>query len=80
MLLCRNAQIYNEEASLLHEDSIVLQSVFTNAKQRIENDPSDEPHEEEKKTVVTMKVKVKGKRGRPRKIRIISEEEKLEED
>lgn len=38
MLLCQNAQIYNEEASLIHEDSIVLQSVFTNAKQRIEND------------------------------------------
>ncbi|XP_022919947.1 ATP-dependent helicase brm isoform X2 [Onthophagus taurus] len=40
MLLCQNAQIYNEEASLIHEDSIVLQSVFTNAKQRIENDSS----------------------------------------
>lgn len=37
MLLCQNAQIYNEEASLIHEDSIVLQSVFTNAKQRIEH-------------------------------------------
>lgn len=38
MQLCKNAQIYNEEASLIHEDSIVLQSVFTNARQRIEEE------------------------------------------
>lgn len=36
MQLCKNAQTYNEEASLIHEDSIVLQSVFTNARQRLE--------------------------------------------
>ncbi|CAH1967289.1 unnamed protein product [Acanthoscelides obtectus] len=36
MLLCQNAQIYNEEHSLIHEDSIILQSVFTNAKGKIE--------------------------------------------
>lgn len=36
MQLCKNAQIYNEEASLIHEDSIVLESVFTNARQRLE--------------------------------------------
>lgn len=41
--MCKNAQIYNEEASLIHEDSIVLQSVFTNARQRMEqNGESDE--------------------------------------
>lgn len=41
--MCKNAQIYNEEASLIHEDSIVLQSVFTNARQRLEQDgESDE--------------------------------------
>lgn len=34
--MCKNAQNYNEEASLIHEDSIVLQSVFTNARQRLE--------------------------------------------
>ncbi|EEB20510.1 hypothetical protein Phum_PHUM618060 [Pediculus humanus corporis] len=32
--MCKNAQIYNEEPSLIHEDSIVLQSVFTNARQK----------------------------------------------
>lgn len=41
MQLCQNAQIYNEEASLIHEDSIVLQSVFTTARQRIEADIED---------------------------------------
>lgn len=45
MLLCQNAQIYNEEASLIHEDSIVLQSVFTIAKARIETDVVDKPQE-----------------------------------
>lgn len=38
MQLCKNAQTYNEEASLIHEDSIVLQSVFTNARQSIEQE------------------------------------------
>ncbi|GJQ73042.1 brm [Trypoxylus dichotomus] len=75
MLLCQNAQIYNEEASLIHEDSIVLQSVFTNAKQRIENDmggggsvnaapppPPDSDNEEEENksdTDSTVKMKIK---------------------
>lgn len=33
--LCQNAQIYNEEASLIYEDSIQLQSVFFKAKQNL---------------------------------------------
>ncbi|XP_070563985.1 probable global transcription activator SNF2L2 [Ptychodera flava] len=32
MLLCKNAQTYNMEGSQIYEDSIVLQSVFTNAR------------------------------------------------
>lgn len=36
LLLCKNAQLYNEEASLIHEDSIVLQSVFTSTRERLE--------------------------------------------
>ena len=36
MLLCENTQKYNEDGSLIFEDSIVLQSVFTNARERIE--------------------------------------------
>lgn len=33
--LCQNAQIYNEETSLIYEDSIVLQKIFTQAKQKV---------------------------------------------
>ena len=36
MLMCKNTQQYNEDGSLIFEDSIVLQSVFTNARERIE--------------------------------------------
>lgn len=41
--LCQNAQIYNEEASLIYEDSINLQSVFFDSKQKTNlDDISDE--------------------------------------
>jgi SWI/SNF-related matrix-associated actin-dependent regulator of chromatin subfamily A protein 2/4 len=43
--MCRNAQKYNEEASLIHEDSIVLETVFANARIRLEQD--SEPAEED---------------------------------
>merc|ERR1711892_533725 len=46
MVLCKNTQQYNEDGSLIFEDSIVLQSVFTNARERLEQEP-DEPEEEE---------------------------------
>merc|ERR1712048_1288019 len=45
MLMCKNTQQYNEDGSLIFEDSIVLQSVFTNARERIEQEP-DEPDED----------------------------------
>jgi len=35
MLLCSNTQKYNEDGSLIYEDSIVLQSVFTNAREKL---------------------------------------------
>lgn len=38
MLLSKNAQTYNVEGSLIYEDSIVLQSVFTSARERLEKD------------------------------------------
>ncbi|XP_047104196.1 ATP-dependent helicase brm-like [Schistocerca piceifrons] len=37
ILMCRNAQKYNEEGSLIYEDSIVLERVFTVARQRMES-------------------------------------------
>ena len=36
MQLCRNAQTYNVEGSLIYEDSIMLQSVFTKARENLE--------------------------------------------
>jgi len=39
--------MYNEEASLIHEDSIVLQSVFTNTRQRLESTDIPESGPEE---------------------------------
>merc|ERR1712083_333368 len=47
MMLCKNAQQYNEDGSLIYEDSIVLQSVFTNARERLEQEPEepDSDHE-----------------------------------
>lgn len=52
MQLCKNAQIYNEEASLIHEDSIVLQSVFTNARQRLSQESDSEDDEDSKGSFV----------------------------
>lgn len=63
MLLCQNAQIYNEEASLIHEDSIVLQSVFTKAKQRLETEvDSGEDEEDDEELSTKMKFKLKNKK------------------
>ena len=36
MQLCVNTQQYNEDGSLIFEDSIILQSVFTIARERLE--------------------------------------------
>jgi len=53
MLLCKNAQMYNVEGSLIYEDSIVLQSVFTNARERLKEgylptpDVSEDEEEDE---------------------------------
>lgn len=50
MLMCKNAQTYNMEESTIYEDSIVLQSVFTNARERLEHEgniPTPQDSEEE---------------------------------
>uniref|UniRef100_A0A4W6F050 SWI/SNF related BAF chromatin remodeling complex subunit ATPase 4a n=1 Tax=Lates calcarifer TaxID=8187 RepID=A0A4W6F050_LATCA len=47
MLLCQNAQTFNLEGSLIYEDSIVLQSVFTSVRQKIEKDDESEGEESE---------------------------------
>ena len=51
MQLCRNAQTYNMEGSLIYEDSIMLQSVFTKARENFEKTDDtfaeDEDNEDE---------------------------------
>ncbi|XP_053683433.1 ATP-dependent helicase brm [Sabethes cyaneus] len=64
--LCQNAQIYNEEASLIYEDSLELQSVFTNAKQKVleaaeeedSDDDDDDDNSDEESGSVKMKLKI----------------------
>ncbi|XP_037632770.1 probable global transcription activator SNF2L2 isoform X1 [Sebastes umbrosus] len=67
MLLCHNAQTFNLEGSQIYEDSIVLQSVFKSARQKIakeeeseddsdEDDDDDDDSEAEAKSV---RVKIK---------------------
>ena len=46
MMLCSNTQKYNEDGSLIHEDSIVLQSVFTNAREKLSNEWNDNEDED----------------------------------
>ncbi|KFB41670.1 AGAP010462-PA-like protein [Anopheles sinensis] len=62
-LLCQNAQTYNEEASLIYEDSLELQSVFSNAKAKImdnhEEEESNEEAEEEESDEEGGSVKMK---------------------
>jgi len=55
LLLCKNTQQYNEEASLIHEDSIVLQSVFTSTRERLEKNSDGmklEGEEDEAKVIL----------------------------
>jgi SWI/SNF-related matrix-associated actin-dependent regulator of chromatin subfamily A member 2/4 len=40
-LLCKNAQTYNVESSLIYEDSIVLNRVFQTARIRICGEPTE---------------------------------------
>ncbi|XP_073809536.1 transcription activator BRG1 isoform X6 [Danio rerio] len=70
MLLCQNAQTFNLEGSLIYEDSIVLQSVFTSLRQKIEREEesdgeeSEEDEEDEGSDSETRSVKVKIKLSR----------------
>ncbi|XP_063770019.1 probable global transcription activator SNF2L2 isoform X5 [Pseudophryne corroboree] len=70
MLLCHNAQTFNLEGSQIYEDSIVLQSVFKSARQKIakedesEDDSNDDDDEEDddddsESESKSMKVKIK---------------------
>nr|XP_015195476.1 PREDICTED: probable global transcription activator SNF2L2 isoform X5 [Lepisosteus oculatus] len=71
MLLCHNAQTFNLEGSQIYEDSIVLQSVFKSARQKIakedesEDESGDDDEEEDEESESESKsVKVKIKLGK----------------
>ncbi|KAJ0181016.1 hypothetical protein K1T71_003101 [Dendrolimus kikuchii] len=93
--LCANAQTYNEEASLIYEDSVRLRNVFIELRRRHESgqnsDDSDDMDKEEDDSdgesnrSVKMKIKLKSKSKntptRKRKQRkYISDDEDYEED
>ncbi|XP_016392804.1 probable global transcription activator SNF2L2 isoform X1 [Sinocyclocheilus rhinocerous] len=67
MLLCHNAQTYNLEGSQIYEDSIVLQSVFKSARQKLareesdddSNDDDDDDDEESEEESKSVKVKIR---------------------
>lgn len=46
LLLVANTQRYNEDGSLIYEDSIVLESVFISARARLEEDDGDDDEDE----------------------------------
>ncbi|XP_043370988.1 probable global transcription activator SNF2L2 isoform X3 [Dermochelys coriacea] len=78
MLLCHNAQTFNLEGSQIYEDSIVLQSVFKSARQKIakedesedesnddeEDDEEDESESESKSVKVKIKLNKKDEKSR----------------
>ncbi|XP_060810415.1 ATP-dependent helicase brm [Amyelois transitella] len=92
--LCANAQTYNEEASLIYEDSVRLRNVFIELRRRYEagqnsdesddNEKDEEDSDGESNRSVKMKIKLKGKsKNTPRKRKqrkYISDDEDYEED
>uniref|UniRef100_A0A7N8XCW7 SWI/SNF related BAF chromatin remodeling complex subunit ATPase 2 n=1 Tax=Mastacembelus armatus TaxID=205130 RepID=A0A7N8XCW7_9TELE len=73
MLLCHNAQTFNLEGSQIYEDSIVLQSVFKSARQKIakdedsddDSDEDDDDEDESEAEAKSVRVKIKlSKEGR----------------
>ncbi|XP_078107526.1 putative global transcription activator SNF2L2 isoform X1 [Sander vitreus] len=67
MLLCHNAQTFNLEGSQIYEDSIVLQSVFKSARQKIakdeesedDSDEDDDDEDESEAEAKSVRVKIK---------------------
>ncbi|XP_045509584.1 ATP-dependent helicase brm-like isoform X1 [Colias croceus] len=93
--LCANAQIYNEDTSLIYEDSVRLRNAFVEIRQRYESGQQSEESEEQDKEEEdsdgesnrSMKMKIKLGKGkskgssRKRKPRkYISDDEDYEED
>ncbi|XP_037087593.1 ATP-dependent helicase brm-like [Pollicipes pollicipes] len=85
-LMCKNAQQYNEETSLIYEDSIVLERVWAAARRQTELQlaaaPDNENDEEEDEEDSSSKRKSRGSRHVPKKRRkrIVEDEEDEDED
>ncbi|KAK2715124.1 hypothetical protein QYM36_009948 [Artemia franciscana] len=47
-LLCRNAQVYNEENSLIYADSVELYKIFTTVKEKVSTAPQEDDDPPEK--------------------------------
>lgn len=95
MLLCKNAQEFNMESSSIYEDSIILQSVFTNARERLEKgeipvssaseeeSDDDEPLKKRVKKETTVKKKISTRTSNAnsrRKTRVMSDDEDMNLD
>jgi len=48
MQLCKNAQFYNDDASLIYEDSLVLQTVFSDTRKKLEAKTQEDKEKAEK--------------------------------
>ncbi|XP_065571912.1 ATP-dependent helicase brm-like [Artemia franciscana] len=70
-LLCRNAQVYNEENSLIYADSVELYKIFTSVKEKISTAPQEDDDPTEKaedvdsdsQSGVRMKISLKGRKS-----------------
>ncbi|KAL3311593.1 hypothetical protein Ciccas_009824 [Cichlidogyrus casuarinus] len=83
MLLCNNAQTYNMDGSLIFDDSIVLQSVWTNARQRLEQMEESflaEEQDAEASTSKSSKNRSKSSSKKSKRIETTSDEEDDEQD
>ncbi|XP_032517257.1 ATP-dependent helicase brm [Danaus plexippus] len=93
--LCANAQTYNEEQSLIYEDSVRLRNVFIEIRRRYdsgqnsddsdENDKDDDDSDGESNRSVKMKIKLKNKSKsaqsrKGKKRKCISDDEEYEDD
>jgi len=76
--MCRNAQMYNVEGSLIYEDSITLQSIFTEYRRKVEsgeedikgnNEDVDDDSDKESSISEVSKTNKGNGRGRRRKLK-----------
>ena len=60
LLMCKNAQQYNEEASLIYEDSIVLERVYQTARRQADQFLAQPPGTEAGQSYCSLSVSQSG--------------------